>query len=309
MIFEKFIPYLKDPLVLIGFFLFITFLFLRTLVTKGIIPTLKQNQGFNILRLILMYGFILGLAIIGLGFGLKYKEMGREEQKKVVSLLDNELDNNIKVISELKKNTETFLSQQIEVSKALRTESIKILPVMFPQSNLDLDKDVNTNELARQAFLELISKKLANNKTEIKKLEAFSKAIKKTISSVKQTNINLRDQDRSRYFIETKIWNANISTYKKINIIDIGLYQKAITQENNIRNDYDIIAKSVIDYLDNVADYLKDDNELTWEKLGTLLSVERHSYQLIIDYSKNLVNTLTDLKDIQTTIKNEVSKY
>lgn len=308
MIIEKFIPYLKDPLVLIGFFLFIAFLFLRALVTKGIIPTLKQDQGFSILRLILLYGFLLGLLLIALGFGLKYKEMAKDEQKKVVMLLANELDNNIKVIGELKKNTESYLTEQIEISKALRTDGIKILPVMFPQINLDLDANVNTNELARQAFLNLIDKKLANNTLEIKKLEVFSKALQKTLSSVKQTNVNLRDEGRTRYKIERTIWDSNIATYKKINIIDLTLFQKALTQENNIRNDYDIISKATIDYLDKVADYLNDDNELTWGNLGTVLAVERQSYSLIVDYSKNLVNTLTDLKDIQTKLQSDLQK-
>ena len=111
MNFEKIAPFLEDPLILIGFFLFVAFLFLRTLVTKGIIPTLKKDQGYNILRLILLYGFIIGLVLTGLGFGLKYKEISKAEQKNLVVLLQNELDNNIQVISELKKNTESYLSQ------------------------------------------------------------------------------------------------------------------------------------------------------------------------------------------------------
>lgn len=304
--FEKIAPYLKDPLVLIGFFLFVSFLFLRTLVTKGIIPVLKQSQGFSILRQILLYGFIIGLVLIGLGFGLKYKELSKAEQINLVSLLVNELDNNIQVISELQKNTETFLSEQIEISKALRTNGIKILPVMFPQVNLDLDSNINSNSLAQDAFLKLIEKKLPENDLEMQKLDAFGKALTKTLISVKQTNENLWDKDRTRYKIENQIWTANLETYKKVNIIDVSLFQKAYTQQNNIRNDYDIIAKSTISYLDNVSNYFKDDNELTWANLATVLSIERQSYSLMIEYSKNLLNTLTDLDSIKTKLKSNV---
>lgn len=301
--FEKIVPYLKDPLVLIGFFLFVSFMLLRTLVTRGIIPTLQQGQGYNIIRLILLYGFIIGLLLIGLGFGLKYKEISKAEQKNLVTLLANELGNNIQVVSELKKNTETFLSEQIEISKSLRTEGIKILPIMFPQINLDLDSNVNTNTLAQEAFLKLIEKKLPENKLEMKKLDAYAKALTKTLITVKQTNENLQDKDRTRYKMENQIWQSNLETYKKIDLVDVSLFQKAYTQQNNIRNDYDIIARSTISYSENVTNYFKEDNELTWENLASVLSIERHSYSLIVDYSKNLVNTLTDLNEIKSKLK------
>ncbi len=305
--FEKIAPYLKDPLILIGFFLFVAFLFIRTLVTRGVIPTLGRGQGFTILKLILLYGFIIGIILIGLGFGLKYKELSKGEQKNIVNMLSKELDGNISVIGELKKNTETFLNEQLTLSKSLRTDGIKILPVMFPQENLDLDKSINSNELARQAFLNLIKKGLATNKIEMTKLDEFSRAILKTIQSVKSTNENLRDSLKKRYPMSAEIWEANLSTYKKLNIIDVSLFQKAYTQQNNIRNDYDIIAKSTIDFQNSLLDYFQKDNELTWDKLAYVLTLERNSYDLIVAYSKNLVNTITDLIDIKSKLDKNLS--
>lgn len=75
---EQFIrlaPYLKDPLVLIGFFLLLAFLFSRYLVKKRIIQPLPRTLGYRILRSILLYGFILGLFIIVLGYVLKRQEL------------------------------------------------------------------------------------------------------------------------------------------------------------------------------------------------------------------------------------------
>jgi hypothetical protein len=46
-------PYLKDPLVLIGFFLFLAFLFTRYLLRQKIIPALPPGPGFRILKTIL----------------------------------------------------------------------------------------------------------------------------------------------------------------------------------------------------------------------------------------------------------------
>lgn len=305
MNFEKIAPFLKDPLILIGFFLFVAFLFIRALVTRGTIPVLKQSQGFSILKLILLYGFIFGLLLIGLGFGLKYKELSKAEQKNIVSLLVTELDGNIGVISELKKNTESFLSQQITLSQSIRIEGIKILPVMFPEVNLDLDSNINTTTLAQEAFLNLIDQKLAENTTEIVKLDEFSKSLTRTIRTVKLTNENLRDKEGTRYKMVNQIWNSNIEAYKKMNIIDVTLFQRAYSQMNNIRNDYEIIASSTINFSDQLNDYFKEDNELTWQKLATVLSSERQSYSLIVKYSENLVNTLTDLNEIRNKLKKD----
>lgn len=277
---------------------------MRSLVTRGIIPTLEQGQGFKILKIILLYGFIIGLALIGLGFGLKYKELSKGEQKNIVSMLSKEFDGNIAVIGELKRNTETFLNQQIMLSQLLRTKGIKILPVMFSKENLDLNKSINPNELARQAFLSLIKTGLATNKLEGTKLDEFSRALLKTIKSVKNTNENLRDSLKQRYKITAEIWQSNLNTYKKLNVIDITLFQKAYSQQGNIRNDYEIIAKTTIDFQNSLLEYFKTDNELTWDKLSYVLTMERNSYDLIVEYSKNLVNTMTDLNDI----KNNLSK-
>jgi len=75
-------PYLKDPLVLIGFFLFLAFLFTRHLLSSKIIPPLPPGRGFRILRTILLYGFIIGLLLIVLGFAFKYRELlGQERQE------------------------------------------------------------------------------------------------------------------------------------------------------------------------------------------------------------------------------------
>ncbi len=306
MNFEKIAPFLKDPLILIGFFLFIGFIFIRTLVTTRTIPVLQQGQGYSILKIILLYGFIFGLLLVALGFGLKYKEMSEREQKNMVSLLITELDSNIRVISELKKNTESFLSQQIDLSKAIRTTGIVILPVMFPKVNLELDSNINTSTLAQGAFSELVKKRLANDQVAVKKLGEFSKALTKTLKSTTSIRGNLRDENRTRYKIATQIWDNNINVYRKLNIIDITLFQKAYAQMNNIRNDYDIIAGSSIDFADNLNEYFKENNELTWEKLASVLSSERQSYSLIVEYSENLVNTLTDLTQIKDELKHDV---
>jgi hypothetical protein len=73
--FAKIAPQLANPLVLIGFVLFLVFGIHRVLLKSRIIPTIGKNEAPRIVRLILHYGFIISILIILLGFayaGLKY---------------------------------------------------------------------------------------------------------------------------------------------------------------------------------------------------------------------------------------------
>jgi hypothetical protein len=170
--FVKIAPYLKDPLVLIGFFLFISFLFARLLVKQRVIPPLPPTLGFRILKTILLYGFIIGLLLICLGFALKYRQLQdqarqaeaelhsrekqaqidrdiqerlrkekqeelRKQQENLVGLLDGELTSNLQVASELQKNSNTLLNEFKTISGVLRTPGIKLLSAMFPKQNID----------------------------------------------------------------------------------------------------------------------------------------------------------------------------
>jgi hypothetical protein len=58
--------------VLIGFFIFVAFLFSRYLIKQHVIGPLPRTLGYRTLRAILLYGFIIGFLVISLGFGLVY---------------------------------------------------------------------------------------------------------------------------------------------------------------------------------------------------------------------------------------------
>jgi tetratricopeptide (TPR) repeat protein len=65
-------PYLKDPLVLAGFALFLFFGALRFVVKRYRVT--QKIAGIAVLRLV-VFGFILALTVIILGFGLRYMEV------------------------------------------------------------------------------------------------------------------------------------------------------------------------------------------------------------------------------------------
>lgn len=61
--------YFTNPIVLIGFTIFLFFTLLRVLINSGIIPPLEKSQGGKITTLLIRYGFYISMAVIILGFG------------------------------------------------------------------------------------------------------------------------------------------------------------------------------------------------------------------------------------------------
>lgn len=60
----QFGPYLQHPLVLVGFTLMLMFGVHRQLIKSGILPKLTRKEGSGIVRLLIQYGFWIGLAVL-----------------------------------------------------------------------------------------------------------------------------------------------------------------------------------------------------------------------------------------------------
>lgn len=73
--FSKIAPYLSDPFILVGFFIFVVLLLARLLLKSGIIPPVAKTTGGQIIKLILHYGFLFGLVLVFLAFFYKYREL------------------------------------------------------------------------------------------------------------------------------------------------------------------------------------------------------------------------------------------
>lgn len=300
--FDSIAPYLKDPLVLIGFFIFIVFLLLRVIIKQNIIPTLTKKDGFSFLKLILMYGFIFGIILMILGFGLKYREMSEKEQKSIVSQLHSELDGNLKTLNELKLNTENYLNINLNLSKVIRTDGIKLLGLMFSEKNVDLDSTINTIELANNSFNHIIEQKIHLDKLEMDKLDAAGKSIRATIQRTIPTLISLADTTQTRYAIDKTIWESNLSSYKKIDIVDITEFQDIYNKMQLIRNDYSIIAQNSLNFYKSVSDFFNPKEQINKQRLASALSSERQTYQLIHDYTLNLHKATQEIVSLSSKL-------
>ena len=286
-------PYLKDPLVLIGFSIFLAFMFARSLVNKGVIPQLEQGQGFSILKLILHYGFILGIAIILLGFGLKYKNLNEDEQKATIGLLRSELEHNIYVVSELKKNTESFSNAVNTVSTIIRRNDFKINHGLFPDINIDPNSEQNPDLYNKRMFW-FVNSGLKSDENALRRFREQNVAIVRTVNKTKSTISSLADQKGKRYLIQRKVFDANLDIIRKINIVNTSDLTNLYLKTEESREKYYRIASMTVEYLVAIRDYCNNDMP-DHASLGAALAVERLTVRLLPAYTQELNNIINQI--------------
>ena len=298
-------PYLQDPLVLIGFCLFLAFLFARSIINAGIIPQLTAAFGYKVLQRILLYGFIIALALIGLGFGLKYHELSAKEQANAVHLLDQELTGNLEVVGQLQRNTETILGLSLTVSEVMRNPGIKLLATLFPAENLDLKAKVPASaDQAASALSAASDAGLIGNPVERQKFNAAAQAISGTIQRTISTVDSLADLHGTRYVIKSEIWTSQLSILRKINIINVTQFQATYADLSLARTNYNIVVLRCLDYLRAVnAFFNPKDHKITPQSLSAVLASERLFVQIAEGYSNLLLNDLTKVNNLQKQIR------
>ncbi|MCC7700357.1 DUF3298 and DUF4163 domain-containing protein [Janthinobacterium sp. EB271-G4-7A] len=80
MDFTRVAPYLTDPYILVGFSMLLSAGFAKTLIAKGIIPPLTKGAGSQVVKLILILGFVLPFILVIFGSFYKYKKLEYSHQ-------------------------------------------------------------------------------------------------------------------------------------------------------------------------------------------------------------------------------------
>jgi len=120
-IFEKIAPFLTNPLVLVGFAIFLFYGLLRLILKAKLIPKLERQAGGQVIKDFLFYSFIIALVAIVLGFGIEaYKTfVGKQEHQRQIGRLETKLDN---------RNISDQLNREILVELASHFEHILLNP-------------------------------------------------------------------------------------------------------------------------------------------------------------------------------------
>jgi hypothetical protein len=308
--FANIAPYLKDPLILVGFFLFLGFLFVRGILKAGIIPQLSLTFGYRVLQRILLYGFVIALALISVGFFLKYRELSEREQAAAVRMLDQELAGNIRLLAELKSNIETILNATSTVSTVLRTPSIKLLAALFPSENLDPKKTVPASaEYAAQVLANARDSGLIEDELERRKFGAAAQAISGTIQRTTSTIRSLADPDGKRYVLKSEIWASQLPILRKVDIVNVTRFQATYTELELARANYNVVVGRCVDYLAAVGVFLAPpDHEITRQNLAAVLASERLYIDLTTTYATKLIQNIKDTDELDKIIRQRISE-
>lgn len=296
--FAKAAPYLQDPLVLVGFFLLFFFSLLRAIVKQGIFPQLNQRGATSILKMMLSYGFIVGVLIVLLGFGLKYKGISEEEQRRAVSLILSELQENMYVIEELEKNTTTLSNTSEIISSILRDSRFKVMSGLFPAENyIQNTRSENLPNLYNERMDWLESSGLLDDNEEMRRFNAVCAAITRTVEKTESTLLSLSDQDGKRYVIGNDAWKANLPIIRKISMVDITAIGRTYSKMGEIRALYNRVSSIVPEYNGSVKSFCASPRPERAE-LGATLAAERITFALLSEY-KGKINAL--LHEVQET--------
>src|SRR4051812_18604416 len=251
MSFERVAPYLHDPLVLCGFTLALFFGFGRALLKSGLIPQQSQIGGYRILQRVLLYGFLLSIVIILLGFGLKYRELSKEEQRAAASLIMNELKADRGVAGSLAANSATSLETTSELALALRSDASPLLKTFFPYRNIEPDeKTLPPGKMAHERLAEAISSGLPASQPQLDRMNAMARAIRGTLSRTRGALVSLSDEKGARYRINRSAWNANAAVVRRISVIDLTQLEGTYAGLDRARSDYDVLMRYNLAYAD-----------------------------------------------------------
>lgn len=279
-------PYLRDPLVLVGFFLFLAFLFSRQLLSSGIIPPIGASRAAHILRLLIHYGFIFGLLVIVLGFGLKYRDLAEQEQRAAIALLRSELSHNVYVAGELRKNTTTLMGAASAIAGVLRKEKLKINFLLFPASNADPDNPEDA-DLYNKQFAALQDSGFLRDPTEIRRLREQNAAIVRSADRMASTLRSLGDRTAGRYVMQRAAFDANLPILRKVDVANTGKLAELYAKSAEVREKYFRVAESAIEYFVAVRAYCMNDLP-DRAALGAVLAAERLTMRLLAAQSTEL---------------------
>ena len=301
------LPYLQQPLVLVGFALLLFFGLAKVVARSRVLTPITGAKSYRILQTLLAYGFVLAVAVIALGFGLKYRELSQAEQQNAVGLLGRELEGNLATVESLRKNTITLMSMVTEVAKSLRQPNIVVLKTLFPNENLDGGNQLPAKEMALNALSSLLEKRLDKNRVEMARADAVAKIIRTTIDRTLPTVVSLADKSRERYQIREGAWAANLPILSKVFVSGVPQLQNSYVTAQKMRADYDVVCSGVISYLEALHSLLDKKVGVNLDTLTALLAQERQSISLLTSYGQPMADALVSLRAAQAAVNKEMS--
>ncbi|CAK8720504.1 MAG: TPR repeat-containing protein [Candidatus Electronema aureum] len=179
--FSKVAQYLTHPLALVGFVLMLVFGMHKEIVKSGLLPQVSKKDGSEILKLILRYGFWLGLVLVLAGFLLQFSGIGLSawnsymEKEKIVSVDAGKTAERLFAQLDVKDRQIADKNQQLKaLTEAITALSKTGAPVKSINEALQELEQGNTTQ-AQAIFAEVLRSKEAEGQKANKEAAAAAR--------------------------------------------------------------------------------------------------------------------------------------
>jgi hypothetical protein len=273
-------------------------------VRSGLLKPVASAKSYRILQAVLLYGFLLGVLVIALGFGLKYRELSKSDQRRAVSLLQGEYSANAATVEALRTNTITLMTLFQNVAQLLRNPDIPALSTLFPAANLEADTKASPNELAVAALASLVDRGLDQNELELEKGDQAARAIVGMLNRTQRTVSSLSDPSHTRYTVDDRVWQGNLSILYRVRLEGIPEFQASYTAIRKVRSDYDVVCSNIAAYFEALKILFDPTTGVSLQPLTAVLAQERQSLTLILAYGETLTAEMERIKVIDAKLRN-----
>jgi hypothetical protein len=249
-------------------------------------------------RVILLYGFLLGLVVVLLGCGSKYRDMSRAEQQRAMSLIRSEFEVNDRTMSELVRNLETLVDVYDSTVHAVRNAHIPVLGALFPEANLRRSfTDPSPAEVAATALQDIAQRALDHNPNELARADAAGKLIVATIQRTKVTIRSLADSDHRRYVFREEAYRTQLPILRRIAIVRVTDIEGEYADLTRVRAAYDAVVAHLTEYLNALETFFApSDNEVTVLTLTRVLTAERMATNTLMSFTPDLIDAANRLQ-------------
>ena len=292
--FASIAQYLSDPLVLTGFGLLLFFGFAHGVLRSGLLRQVNQSQSYDLLKRLILFGFLGAVAVTVLAFGLKYRELSKAEQTAAVRTICTELAENRNTARELAKNSATILNNATIVANALREDSQSIMGLMFPAQNIDSGiVSPSAFKMATQRMELLDNSGKLDSRLERARFELSAQAIASTIQNTGAAMQSLSDMEGKRYVMVRAAWNANQSVIRRISIVDLSELESVYHAFEVSRANYNTVVSYAEAYLQSVRRLLApEDMVINQPRLAEALAAERIFFDVANSYGNSLIEQI-----------------
>ncbi len=289
-------PYFTDPLIWIGVVLILIFLLIKYLLNKNVITQLPDWLASEASKKLIKHGYLLGILVTILGFGLQHHELNKAEQNLTKNLINTEVKNNLATIQYISKNIQILLDSHQILYEALRHTDSKIMQYLFPTTVQDSDKNKQLSQRVEVAFNALKESNLLKKTAAMNALNSSKKRINVIIHPIHESLNVMRNPAGQNMVIETELWQTHQDVITQLDGFDLAKYEQNLTLMQSLKNEYEQTLEDNADYVDEVMNFLEPSTFIGNGPVFEIITKEKKSLDSLITLNNKIKAVLPELQ-------------